>query len=408
MTDLMLMGAGSSAATGAPPATERGVVGFGSGFSTTADGVDYYIPLGGVGTTLNTTQANGAYPWRGAGTFRNLYVTVSANTRAADSTLVFQKAGSDQTLTVTIPASGGAATISDTTHSFTVADGDLIGVKITTGAGGGTLTVRSVTAQFETAGQIFTHTAGYGFNNSSVSTVYYAPRGSGASLTSEASSSVLQALESMTASYMHALVTVNSAATTATFKSQDNTADGNQTFTMASGVTGLGEDTNGAHTDTIGAGETLTVQKSSTTGAITVMGVGFKTVNATAKCIQVGSLQSGNATSGGTFYGGMFGPAVVSSAESQASQKMPYAATFSKLNCYVATNASATDATITLRFAGVDQAVTCLIPALTSGFMTASASTANCAVGDLISYKITGQTGTIAIAWVGMLVEDIT
>jgi len=403
----MLMGAGISSVVGGVAATERGVVGFGSGFSTTADSTDYYIPLGGVGTTLNTTRANGQYPWRGAGTFRNLYVTISANTRGTASTVTFMLGATGQSLTVSIPA-GSTTTIADTSNSFAVADGDLIGVKISTSTGGGTLTIRSVTAQFETAGQIFTHTAGYGFNNSSASTVYYSPRGTGAGSTSEASSSVLQALESTTASYMHALVTVNSASTTATFKSQDNTADGNQTFTMTAGTTGLGEDTNGAHTDTIGAGETLTVQKSSTTGAITVMGAGFKTMTATAKRIQVGSLQSGNATAGGTFYGGMFGIAVVSGTESQASQKMPYAARFSKLNCYVVSNASSTTTTITLRFAGSDTAVTCTIAAGATGFMTASASTADCAAGDLISYKITGQDGTVAISWVGMLVEDLT
>jgi hypothetical protein len=407
MSNLMLMGVGGSAPIVAPAATERAVVGFGSGFSTTTDSSSFYIPFGGVGFSTNTTQANGAFKWRGAGTFRNLYVTISANTRGTDTVLFVQKNGVDTALTVTI--TGGVTTTKvDTSNSFDVADGDLIGVRIGTSTGGGTITIRSVTAQFETAGQIFTHMSFYGGATANAANTYYAPAGSGVSTTTEANAEVMKALEAYTSSYMHALISANAASTTCTFTSQDNNADGNQTFNVLATVTGLGEDSNGAHTDAIAADQTFTVKKGSTTGNVTVVGAGCRAAWSTAGRVQVNAVQSTTVAGGATFYGGMFGPAMVSSTETQASQKMPFAARFSKLCCFVTSNASSVGATLTLRIAGSDTSVTVTIAAGATGFMTASGNTADCAVADLISTKLTGQDGNIVINWVGMLVTDIT
>jgi hypothetical protein len=63
----------------------------------------------------------------GSGTVRNLYFAINAAEATNDITITVRKNGTDQTLTVTL--THGSTSVSDTTHSFTVAAGDLLSVK---------------------------------------------------------------------------------------------------------------------------------------------------------------------------------------------------------------------------------------------------------------------------------------
>ena len=119
---------GGSGAGGAGTLTYSGAAGI--AFSGTQ-----YIPLGGGGAA-NGTEANVQVKAPAAGTISNLQVWLSANTAGATS-IVFtlRDGGADQAVTCTVGAA--ANTCQDLTHSFAVAQNDLLNVKaVSTGAPG--------------------------------------------------------------------------------------------------------------------------------------------------------------------------------------------------------------------------------------------------------------------------------
>lgn len=93
-----------------------------------------YLDSGGSEGT-NETDAGNIMAY--AGTIKNLYVAFSANT-IDTGTLVFtmMKNGSAQSVTCTANA-GDATTVNDTTHSFTVAAGDRITIRVVVGGSTG-------------------------------------------------------------------------------------------------------------------------------------------------------------------------------------------------------------------------------------------------------------------------------
>lgn len=113
--------------TGSAGGSGGGVIAY-SAPSLTLTANTYYAPPGGGGTP-STTEASSQVASAGAATISNFRVTVSAAPGVGNSyAFTWRKAGSDQTVTCTI--SDTATSASDTTHSFTVAAGDLIDVKI--------------------------------------------------------------------------------------------------------------------------------------------------------------------------------------------------------------------------------------------------------------------------------------
>lgn len=68
-----------------------------------------------------------------SGTIRNLYVNADSNLLDVSTVFTVRKNGADQTLTCTLDAE--VTTGNDTSHSFSVAAGDLISVKVVVGAG---------------------------------------------------------------------------------------------------------------------------------------------------------------------------------------------------------------------------------------------------------------------------------
>jgi hypothetical protein len=71
---------------------------------------------------------------RGACTVSRLGIFVTANARTSDTIIKSRKNGSDGNLTITIPA-GGTGWFEDTTHTDSLADGDLYCFSINTGSG---------------------------------------------------------------------------------------------------------------------------------------------------------------------------------------------------------------------------------------------------------------------------------
>ena len=116
-------------------------------------------------TTLNSTQTTffGADPSSGSateanakmviaipGTIKNFFTNTATAQPANNSiTLTMRKNGVDQTVTLTIAASAAAGVFSDTTHSFTVAAGDLIDVKVVNAANTTSAQFNSVSFEFD-------------------------------------------------------------------------------------------------------------------------------------------------------------------------------------------------------------------------------------------------------------------
>lgn len=102
-----------------------------SGSSLTVTANTYYFPIGG-GATPSTTETNVDIEAPSAATITNFYVQMSVAFGMGNTgVFTWRKAGVSQSVTCTI--SGAAATTcNDTTHSFTVAQGDLIDVQLVT------------------------------------------------------------------------------------------------------------------------------------------------------------------------------------------------------------------------------------------------------------------------------------
>lgn len=97
----------------------------------------YVSPAGNANN--ETTEADAEIVMRGSGTIRNLYTYITTNTVTVNCVVTIRKNGADTAVTFTIGASGTGA-FSDTTHSFTYADGDTICISMVTSGGSGSLT----------------------------------------------------------------------------------------------------------------------------------------------------------------------------------------------------------------------------------------------------------------------------
>jgi hypothetical protein len=106
------------------------------------DAVMYMIP-----STLSETEAYAQMPTT-AGTYKNLYINVRANTCTSASTVTFRVNGADSTLTISI-AAGATGVKSDTTHTVAVNAGDLINISETANGAGGTLDVAGAAIEFD-------------------------------------------------------------------------------------------------------------------------------------------------------------------------------------------------------------------------------------------------------------------
>jgi hypothetical protein len=94
--------------------------------------------LGAANTAVNSSDVARVVVTR-AGTLQNLYIKASANTFSGTVTFTVMKNGSNTALTAQLTGSG-VTTASDTTHSVSVAAGDVLALSMVTSAGSGTIT----------------------------------------------------------------------------------------------------------------------------------------------------------------------------------------------------------------------------------------------------------------------------
>ncbi len=105
-----------------------------------------YRGIGGGGL-YSTTEADVVYTMRQSGTFSNLRLYVSANTRNGACTMTLRKNGADTALVVTVPATT-TGEFEDTTHSVSVVDGDTVCLYGPRGGTTGSITCKLVQMDF--------------------------------------------------------------------------------------------------------------------------------------------------------------------------------------------------------------------------------------------------------------------
>lgn len=119
---------------------------------TNNGGRDHYV-LAGV-LRQETTEATTQFTCRSAGTLKNLFVYLSANSKTATSTFGTRIEGADGNLTISI---AGAATgmFEDTTNSDTISSGNRINYSMLHGASAGSVTYRQMGVEFESTASEF-------------------------------------------------------------------------------------------------------------------------------------------------------------------------------------------------------------------------------------------------------------
>lgn len=114
---------------------------------STASATRYHFPSGRH-SNWTTTAANATATMRAAGTFRNLYVYVSANARTTATTFHGYKNGAATSQTVSV-GSTATGVFEDVTNADDMAVGDTYTARMVTGTGTGSITVQVLGISWE-------------------------------------------------------------------------------------------------------------------------------------------------------------------------------------------------------------------------------------------------------------------
>jgi hypothetical protein len=223
--------------------TVKKLASFGVNGSTTASTTTFFT-LGGYTDGGDPTEVNNQYKTRVPGTLTNLYVNISANSRTAATTFKSRKNTADGGLTVSVGSTATGA-FEDTTHTDTLAVGDLITLAMTTGVGTQIIVWRMFGAEFTSTGnQFFLAVA------SSNGSGAWAPATTrwvavGGHLTAVATESATQckARISFTASNLFLRIKSNTITAASTWTLRQNGASTGLSVSITASTTGTFEDT---------------------------------------------------------------------------------------------------------------------------------------------------------------------
>lgn len=217
-----------------------------------------YGPITAGQSSTNVTEANTQFKMKTAATmnFMNLFVTSNARTTSSD--VKSRVNGADGNLLVTIPGST-TGLFEDTTHSDTLAVGDLISVSITTGTGSGATTIAFYSVSIETTNLSFHLMTGQSFATANAYlagvTSYDAVCGSGLTQATEATAQVRIGTR-VDVTSMECYVHANTILATSTMTLRKNGADATNVISIPTITTGYFEDTT-PHIDTFEAGQMI-------------------------------------------------------------------------------------------------------------------------------------------------------
>lgn len=386
--------------------TESVLVGLGDTTSTATASTSWFATYGAQGPTsqADTTEADAQLKMRGTPTLKNMYCRVTTNGRAQASTVKSRQNGANAGPSVSITGST-TGNFSDTSGNVTFADGDTWDVALTTGSGAGSLIVASITAelQYSSAAKTFLST----FGSIAITALRYINLGGTIASTATEVQTQQTALETATLDKLQCIVTLN-ASTGYTVKTRKNTANGGQSISVGNAATGFFEDTSG--TDSLVAGDVFNVVVSAPSASTTLTAVGVRYASAAAGTGPAQVAKSGVNTlaAATTRYSSMFGAPVGNATESLVQAVMPFAATLSKLSCYVPTNASTTSVTLISRKGGANGGQSVSIAGGATGLFHDLSGTDTVAATDMVNTQMSGSDGNVSFSWIGMLVTQST
>lgn len=244
----------------------------------------YYPPNGGLGGS-GTTLADGQFKIRAPGTFKNFNVTCQTNARASSGTTVRSNInGSAGTCTVTFAAST-TGLAEDTTHTDTLANGDLLAIETATGAGTGNFTAIVLGSAIETTNatvDVIGMAGSLGAARAASATVHYFPiTGTTDFTTTTESQAKIQTTFSNTVSKLRMNLSANTYSAAGTVKFRKNGADGNQSVSLTASTTGWFEDA--SNSDSCAGTDDINLSiAGGTSGSITVQAYGVTMLDGTA------------------------------------------------------------------------------------------------------------------------------
>jgi hypothetical protein len=118
-----------------------------SGVAITADSTSYYNVVQGPFNITTTVEADSQIKFFQNGTWKNLFVYISANTRSTATTFTARKGASNTSLTLSVTAST-TGIFEDSSNTVGVVYGEYLNYITTTSTGGGSITVQHVSSEF--------------------------------------------------------------------------------------------------------------------------------------------------------------------------------------------------------------------------------------------------------------------
>lgn len=212
-----------------------------------------------------------------------------------------------------------------------------------------------------------------------------------------------------TLSSLYVLVVTNANTATSTFRTRKNTANGNQSVSVGSTVTGVFEDL--VNTDTVVAGDLLNYQ--GVTGAtgsnllVSQLGIIFTATTSTVKkmvCTNTGVLSTASAT----LFSPLQGVDSVSATEANNQYKSRVAGTVKNLQVHISANSRTTATTFNSRKNTANGTLTVSVGSAATGFFEDTTHTDNIVATDLINYASTTGTGAGTISFNNIAAEITT
>lgn len=367
--------------------------------STDINGVSAtrYLMLGAChasGVSGFTTEADAQLKIRTAGKLSKTSLRVKTNGRSTNSTVTMRKNAADGVQTFTITA-GNTGIFEDTSGSDTVANGDLVDLKIVNGSGTGSLVITHGVMRFiPTSGTIcqacysFRNTAGLGFSTASTTT-YAGMHGSHASNTQPTTEARLQVKTKVTQVISHARVYVlsNTRTTNGTLRSRINGANGNIAVTITASTAGEFEDTTNSDAPAVDDLINWAFTTGTGTGTTTLLQIAAK-FSSNSTDFELGSMNypsAGNMTANVANYLPLWGELTPSATETDYRVNFPMQVRVNQLRVRVSTNNATNNVAASLRQNGSTTALTTTVTASSTGLFEDTSNSVVIAANDDIN-----------------------
>jgi len=374
--------------------------------ASTANTTQYWTCIGSI--QKSSVEVDNQVVFREAGTLSNLFVRVTANSVAGNTTVTTSKNTSPGNLTVTL-GSNATGIFEDTGHTDAIAAGDKLCIKTVPGASTGTFTISYISFNFSATTTTDTVTVyvtnqanGSTYSTASVSR-YNTIHGLQSGANTVELGTTCRVRKAGTLKHLSVNIQSNARTTNTTITLRKTIsgaqANGNLTLIIGSGVTGFVEDN--VNSDSIAAGDDIdfVTTTSTLTGSLVINNIQVTYITPTNDGPIISSRSGGivQAASITTNYP-LHGDVVANTTEASNQLKIRNAGSpgyiLSNLAVYVSQNSLSGSSTLFLRKAGANLTLTVTIAAGATGVIEDTAHSDGINNGDLLDYQLITGAGT--------------